>query len=117
MRRLFVALPLPTDSVVFILSNNHINSIITAPLDFGDEDIVSQYISFMKMLSLTINERTIRFFHNEVLIFPPLPLEKQEQPLPAVLDLRQVLRPSRGHGAHRRENHHLQLPSRWDPPP
>lgn len=70
MRRLFVALPLPTDSVVFILSNNHINSIITAPLDFGDEDIVSQYISFMKMLSLTINERTIRFFHNEVLIFP-----------------------------------------------
>ena len=66
-----MALPLPTDAVVFILSNNHINSIITAPLDFGDEDIVSQYISFMKMLSLTINERTIRFFHNEVVIFPP----------------------------------------------
>ena len=52
----------------FILSNNHINTIITAPLDFQDEDIVSQYISFMKMLSLSVNENTIHFFFNNVLI-------------------------------------------------
>lgn len=52
--------------IVFILSNNHINTIITAPLDFHDEDIVSQYISFMKMLSLSVNDQTIHFFHNNV---------------------------------------------------
>ena len=50
----------------FILSNNHIDTIITAPLDFHDEDIVSQYISFMKMLSLSVNEHTIHFFLNNV---------------------------------------------------
>lgn len=52
--------------IVFILSNNHINNIITAPLDFQDEDIVSQYISFMKVLSLSVNENTIHFFTNNV---------------------------------------------------
>ena len=55
--------------VVFILSNNHINNIITAPLDFSDEDVVSQYISFMKMLSLSINNKTIGFFLNNVELF------------------------------------------------
>ena len=68
MRRRYVTFSILTHCVVFILSNNHINSIITASLDFRDEDIVSQYISFMKMLSLTINEKTISFFHNEVFI-------------------------------------------------
>lgn len=42
------------------------DTIITAPLDFQDEDIVSQYISFVKMLSLSVNEKTIHFFHNNV---------------------------------------------------
>lgn len=37
-----------------------------AKLDFQDEDIVSQYISFMKMLSLLVNENTIHFFKNNV---------------------------------------------------
>ena len=55
--------------LVFLLSNNHINNIITAPLDFQDEDIVSQYISFMKMLSLSVNENTIHFFTNNVFSF------------------------------------------------
>ncbi|CBK23749.2 uncharacterized protein [Blastocystis hominis] len=58
----------------FILSNNHINSIITADLDFRDEDIVSQYISFMKVLSLSINEKTIHFFHNNKDPTNPFPL-------------------------------------------
>ena len=35
---------------VFLLSNNHINDLITTPLDFMDEDVVSQYISFLKLL-------------------------------------------------------------------
>lgn len=69
----------------FILSNNHINSIITADLDFRDEDIVSQYISFMKVLSLSINEKTIHFFHNNVLlVFPPFRLEGSHKSLSAL---------------------------------
>ena len=72
----------------FILSNNHINSIITADLDFRDEDIVSQYISFMKVLSLSINEKTIHFFHNNVqLVFPPFRLEGSHKSLSALHDL------------------------------
>lgn len=72
----------------FILSNNHINSIITADLDFRDEDIVSQYISFMKVLSLSINEKTIHFFHNNVLlVFPPFRLEGSHKSLSALHNL------------------------------
>lgn len=58
----------------FILSNNHINTIITAPLDFQDEDIVSQYISFMKMLSLSVNDQTIHFFLNNARLYRMLHL-------------------------------------------
>ena len=72
----------------FILSNNHINSIITADLDFRDEDIVSQYISFMKVLSLSINEKTIHFFHNNVLlVFPPFRLERSHKSLSTLYHL------------------------------
>lgn len=61
-------------SLFFLLSNNHINNIITAPLDFQDEDIVSQYISFMKVLSLSVNENTIHFFTNNTDPSNPFPL-------------------------------------------
>lgn len=75
----------------FILSNNHINSIITADLDFQDEDIVSQYISFMKVLSLSINEKTIHFFHNNVPnVFPPFRLERSHKSLSALYNLRKL---------------------------
>lgn len=113
MRRRSVVPSFSLHSVVFILSNNHINSIITAPLDFHDEDIVSQYISFMKMLSLTINERTIRFFHNEVLHRLRSDVEKQGEPVPSLLHLLQVLRPPRRHGSHRHSHHHVQLSPRF----
>ena len=69
------------NNIDFILSNNHINSIITAPLDFSDEDIVSQYISFVKMLSLSINEKTIHFFHNNVCLTSFLRARKTRRPL------------------------------------
>ena len=61
-------------SLFFLLSNNHMDTIITAPLDFQDEDIVSQYISFVKMLSLSVNEKTIHFFHNHKNPNNPFPL-------------------------------------------
>ena len=52
--------------VVFILSNNHVNELITTPLDFMDEDVVSQYISFLKLLSMNLTTDTIQFFYNYV---------------------------------------------------
>ena len=52
--------------VVFILSNNHVNDLITTPLDFMDEDVVSQYISFLKLLSMNLTSDTIQFFYNYV---------------------------------------------------
>lgn len=45
---------------VFLLSNNHINDLITTPLDFMDEDVVSQYISFLKLLSMNLTTDTVR---------------------------------------------------------
>ena len=55
--------------LVFILSNNHINELITTPLDFMDEDVVSQYISFLKLLSMNLTTDTVQFFYNYVCSF------------------------------------------------
>ena len=45
----------------YLLSNNHINEIICYGFDFQDEDVLAQYSSFVKMLSLMLDENTIQF--------------------------------------------------------
>lgn len=55
--------PFPVD---YLLSNNHINSIIVHKFDFSDEEILAYYISFLKTLSFKLNIHTIHFFYNEV---------------------------------------------------
>eukprot|EP00759_Apiculatamorpha_spiralis_P047377 PhF_6_TR43110/c0_g1_i1/m.65885/K19513/CLEC16A; protein CLEC16A len=58
-------------SVFTLLSNNTINHIISAHLDFDEEEIISHYISFLKTLSLRLNTQTIQFFfHKEHYYFP-----------------------------------------------
>lgn len=52
-------------SVYYLLSNNHINSIIIHKFDFSDEEVMAYYISFLKTLSLKLNKHTIHFFYNE----------------------------------------------------
>ncbi|KAL6728804.1 hypothetical protein Aduo_010539 [Ancylostoma duodenale] len=52
-------------SLYFLLSNNHVNSIITHNFDFNNEEIMAYYISFMKTLSFKLNPSTIHFFFNE----------------------------------------------------
>ena len=52
----------------YLLSNNHINSIIVHKFDFSDEEILAYYISFLKTLSFKLNIHTIHFFYNEVCI-------------------------------------------------
>lgn len=52
--------------VDYLLSNNHVNSIIVHKFDFSDEEVMAYYISFLKTLSLKLNTHTIHFFYNEV---------------------------------------------------
>ncbi|KAK0162347.1 hypothetical protein PV327_008692 [Microctonus hyperodae] len=53
-------------SLYYLLSNNHVNSIIVHKFDFSDEEVMAYYISFLKTLSLKLNPHTIHFFYNEV---------------------------------------------------
>lgn len=53
----------------YLLSNNHVNSIIVHKFDFSDEEVMAYYISFLKTLSLKLNGHTIHFFYNEVTYF------------------------------------------------
>lgn len=52
-------------SLYFLLSNNHVNSIIVHKFDFSNEEVLAYYISFLKTLSLKLNLQTINFFFNE----------------------------------------------------
>ncbi|XP_062581005.1 protein CLEC16A-like isoform X2 [Saccostrea cucullata] len=52
-------------SLYYLLSNNHINSIIVHKFDFSDEEVMAYYISFLKTLSFKLNRHTIHFFYNE----------------------------------------------------
>ncbi|XP_055852092.1 protein CLEC16A homolog [Episyrphus balteatus] len=52
-------------SLYYLLSNNHVNSIIVHKFDFSDEDVMGYYILFLKTLSLKLNTHTIHFFYNE----------------------------------------------------
>ncbi|XP_048575918.1 protein CLEC16A isoform X2 [Nematostella vectensis] len=52
-------------SLYYLLSNNHVNSIIIHKFDFSDEEVLAYYISFLKTLSLKLNTQTIHFFFNE----------------------------------------------------
>lgn len=49
----------------YLLSNNHVNSIIVHKFDFSNEDVMAYYILFLKTLSLKLNTSTINFFYNE----------------------------------------------------
>ena len=53
-------------SIDYLLSNNHINSIITHKFDFCDEEITAYYISFLKTLSFKLTKNSIHFFFNEL---------------------------------------------------
>ena len=53
----------------YLLSNNHVNSLIVLKLDFSDEEVLAYYISFLKTLSFKLNTHTIHFFYNEVTMY------------------------------------------------
>jgi len=49
-------------SLFYLFSNNHINELIEADFDFDDEEVMAYYISFLKTISLKLNQKTIQFF-------------------------------------------------------
>lgn len=49
-------------SVFFVCSKNYINSIIASDFDRNDEELLSNYVSFLKTLSLRLNEQSAQFF-------------------------------------------------------
>jgi hypothetical protein len=49
-------------SVYFLLSNDRINRMINANFDFNDEEMISNYVSFIKTLSLRLTAESIQFF-------------------------------------------------------
>lgn len=55
---------------VFLLSNNYINELIVYNWDHTNEDITSNFVSFLKTISLKLNARTIQFFFNYVCFLP-----------------------------------------------
>ena len=52
-------------SIYYLLSNNHVNSIIVHRFDFSEEEVMAYYISFLKTLSFRLNKHTIHFFYND----------------------------------------------------
>lgn len=96
----------------YLLSNNHINHIITHRFDFSDEEITAYYISFLKTLSLKLSISSIHFFFSEVgwrssmslgdRVFSLTCLERQRFPIVCRSD--QILQSSRSHGSDRRTN-------------
>ncbi|KAI2799495.1 Protein CL16A [Blomia tropicalis] len=52
-------------SLYYLLSNNHVNSIIEHRFQFDDEEVMAYYISFLKTLSMKLNIHTVHFFFNE----------------------------------------------------
>ena len=48
-------------SLFYLLSNNHVNSILTGKFDFEDEELLAYYISFLKTLSLRLGTIYKRF--------------------------------------------------------
>ena len=49
-------------SLYYLLSNNFVNEIIMLEVNLSDTDLVSQFVSFLKTLSLRLNVRTVQFF-------------------------------------------------------
>ncbi|CAD5222270.1 unnamed protein product [Bursaphelenchus xylophilus] len=52
-------------ALYYLLSNNHVNHILTHQFDFRNEEVLAYYVSFLKTLSFKLNPNTVHFFFNE----------------------------------------------------
>mmetsp|Transcript_61450 Transcript_61450/g.143822 ORF Transcript_61450/g.143822 Transcript_61450/m.143822 type:complete len:806 (-) Transcript_61450:182-2599(-) len=49
-------------SVYYILSNNHVNKLMSTNMDFDDEEVLAYYITLMKSLAMRLDNESIKFF-------------------------------------------------------
>eukprot|EP00241_Pyramimonas_parkeae_P009104 CAMPEP_0114267176 /NCGR_PEP_ID=MMETSP0058-20121206/25101_1 /TAXON_ID=36894 /ORGANISM="Pyramimonas parkeae, CCMP726" /LENGTH=87 /DNA_ID=CAMNT_0001384901 /DNA_START=23 /DNA_END=282 /DNA_ORIENTATION=- len=61
-------------AIYYLFSNNHVNELIAYRYDFTDEELLAYYISFLKTISLKLNERTVQFFFHTHKDKPSFPL-------------------------------------------
>eukprot|EP00800_Vazella_pourtalesii_P018030 TRINITY_DN5686_c0_g1_i1.p1 TRINITY_DN5686_c0_g1~~TRINITY_DN5686_c0_g1_i1.p1 ORF type:complete len:1029 (+),score=223.31 TRINITY_DN5686_c0_g1_i1:89-3175(+) len=61
-------------SIYYLMSNDHITSIISYPFNFENEENLAYYISFLKTLSMKLNTHTIHLFFNDVKHLSHFPL-------------------------------------------
>ena len=61
-------------SIYYLMSNDHITSIISYPFNFENEENLAYYISFLKTLSMKLNKHTIHLFFNDVKHLSHFPL-------------------------------------------
>lgn len=47
----------------YLLSNNHVNDIVTLPFDFEDDEVLGYYINLLKTISLRLTAKTVQFFY------------------------------------------------------
>ncbi|CBJ32244.1 conserved unknown protein [Ectocarpus siliculosus] len=66
-------------SLFYLLSNNHVNDMIMFDFRLEDEEVLSHFASFLKTLSLRLNQDTVQFF----LRGPRRKSRAQPQPPPA----------------------------------
>ena len=51
--------------IYYMLSQNHLNSLIKHKFDFDDEEMVGLYISLVKTIALKLDAQTVQFFFNK----------------------------------------------------
>jgi protein CLEC16A len=49
-----------------MMSNNHLNSLITHKFDFSEDELLDYYITFLKALCLKFDKDIIQFFFSRV---------------------------------------------------
>lgn len=55
-------------AIYYILSNNHVNDIVTLSFDFEDDEVLGYYINLLKSISLRLTPKSVQFFY-QVTIF------------------------------------------------
>ena len=54
-------------AIYYILSNNHVNDIVTLSFDFEDDEVLGYYINLLKTISLRLTPKSVQFFYQVAL--------------------------------------------------
>ncbi|KAI8872743.1 hypothetical protein GQ42DRAFT_114575, partial [Ramicandelaber brevisporus] len=60
----------------YLLSNNYVNRIMMAPLDFSNEEIVAYYVTLLKAVALSLNSESLTY------LFDRSNMDVDDEPFP-----------------------------------